>query len=78
MAEEIVVLIQNYGGRFLKRDEESDMWVEVSNLEARNKVSHSFRRKREYDVKQVKFSSHSTTNDEGGNKRLRMFYDKTT
>lgn len=76
MAEEIVVLIQNYGGRFLKRDEESDMWVEVSNLEARNKVSHSFRRKREYDVKQVKFSSHSTTNDEGGNKRLRMFYDK--
>ena len=74
IAEEIVVRVQEeYGGKFLKRDEEKGMWMVVTNVEARNKVSHSFRRKREYDAKAAeKVVSQVTTNEEGGGKRLRI------
>ena len=74
IAEEIVVMIQEErGGKFLKRDEERGMWMEVTNVEARNKVSHSFRRKREYDAKAAeKVVSQVTQNEEGGGKRLRL------
>eukprot|EP00980_Cylindrotheca_fusiformis_P028456 scaffold22599_cov139-Cylindrotheca_fusiformis.AAC.47 len=43
-------MVHEYGGRFLKQDEESAMWVEVSDLEARNKVAHGFRRRRESEI----------------------------
>lgn len=51
LAEDIVVMIHECSGRFLKQHDESGMWVEVTKLEARNKVSHCFRRKREYESK---------------------------
>lgn len=51
LAEEIVFMVRGYGGNFLKQDEKSGMWVAVSNLEARNKVAHGFRRKREFELK---------------------------
>jgi hypothetical protein len=51
LAEEIVGMVHSYGGHFLEQDEESGMWVEVSNLTARNKVAHGFRRKREFEAK---------------------------
>ena len=74
IAEEIVVMMQEeHGGKFLKRDEKIGMWMEVTNVEARNKVSHSFRRKREYDAKAAeKVVSQVTQNEEGGGKRLRI------
>eukprot|EP00980_Cylindrotheca_fusiformis_P019708 scaffold6883_cov113-Cylindrotheca_fusiformis.AAC.1 len=50
LAADIVQMVHEYGGRFLKQDEESAMWVEVSDLEARNKVAHGFRRKRESEI----------------------------
>ena len=52
MAENIVCIVQEYGGRFLKLDESvSGMWMEVSTTEARNKVTHNFRRLKEADLK---------------------------
>jgi hypothetical protein len=54
LAQEIVSMVHKYSGHFLKQDVESGMWVELSNIEARNKVNHSFRRKREFDQKAVK------------------------
>jgi hypothetical protein len=54
LAQEIVDMVHKYSGKFLKQDVKSGMWVEVSNIEARNKVNHSFRRKRESDQKAVK------------------------
>eukprot|EP00980_Cylindrotheca_fusiformis_P030810 scaffold25454_cov127-Cylindrotheca_fusiformis.AAC.1 len=50
LAADIVQMVHEYGGRFLKQDEETAMWVEVSDLEARNKVAHGFRRKREFET----------------------------
>jgi hypothetical protein len=54
LAQGLVDMVHKYSGHFLKQDVESGMWVEVSNIEARNKVNHSFRRKREFDQKAVK------------------------
>ena len=51
IAVEIVGDVHKSSGCFLKQDDESGMWVKVSNLEARNNVSHCFRRKRELDLK---------------------------
>jgi hypothetical protein len=54
LAAEIVSLIHECSGRFVKQDDHSGMWVEVTNLEAQNKVSHSFRSKREADLNAAK------------------------
>jgi hypothetical protein len=51
IAEKLVALVHESSGRFLKRDEASGMWVEVPLREAREKVCHGFRRKREWDLK---------------------------
>mmetsp|Transcript_12000 Transcript_12000/g.28694 ORF Transcript_12000/g.28694 Transcript_12000/m.28694 type:complete len:457 (+) Transcript_12000:52-1422(+) len=48
LAQEVVDYVHNYGGRFLKQCDDSGMWMEVCNLDARNKVGHAFRRAREY------------------------------
>mmetsp|Transcript_5587 Transcript_5587/g.16559 ORF Transcript_5587/g.16559 Transcript_5587/m.16559 type:complete len:697 (-) Transcript_5587:170-2260(-) len=73
IAENIVHLIHNSGGRFLKKDAEADknnrnhdtakkqqerknnihdgsLWMEVSLVEAREKVQHAFRKKKEMDA----------------------------
>eukprot|EP00980_Cylindrotheca_fusiformis_P019587 scaffold6795_cov110-Cylindrotheca_fusiformis.AAC.4 len=46
LADKIISAVHGYSGRFLKLDNESGMWVEVSNLEAKEKVTHRFRRNR--------------------------------
>ena len=51
LAEEIMGIVHKYNGHFLKHHPEAGVWMEVSRLEARNKVNHSFRRKREFDTK---------------------------
>ena len=57
IAEKIVHLIHQSYGRFLKKDQDSEnggtgiCWVETSTEEAREKISHCFRRLRELDSK---------------------------
>lgn len=60
IAEELVQLVKQSSGRFLKRDEASGMWVEVPVKEAREKVCHGFRRKREWDLKRGSLPRPST------------------
>ena len=49
ISNEIVQMIKNENGRFLKTSYEGDQrgWVEVSDEVAREKVSHGFRTKRQ-------------------------------
>ena len=54
LAEKIVAMVHSYGGKFLKLEDDCGMWVEVSTLDARNKVAHGFRRKRESTTKATK------------------------
>ncbi|CAJ1969412.1 unnamed protein product [Cylindrotheca closterium] len=73
VAEGIVAMVHEYGGKFMKLDDECGMWIEVSPVDARNKVAHSFRRKREFSVKGSKAVQGATGEDCGrGNKRLRV------
>ena len=44
LAERIVTIIHESGGRFLKRG--NDVWVEVDDIMAREKISHFFRKLR--------------------------------
>mmetsp|Transcript_13440 Transcript_13440/g.15321 ORF Transcript_13440/g.15321 Transcript_13440/m.15321 type:complete len:200 (-) Transcript_13440:480-1079(-) len=43
--KEIVACIHNSGGRFLKFKNDDGMWEEISNVAARDKVSHALRTK---------------------------------
>lgn len=79
LAEEIVTIVHSFSGQFLKQDAKAGMWVPVSQLEARNKVTHSFRRKREFDLKATQKAQPRTAagslsegQDDGGGKRLRL------
>ena len=54
LAEKIVSMVHEYGGMFRKPDNECGMWIEVSYIDAKNKVTHCFRRKREVTIKGVK------------------------
>jgi hypothetical protein len=76
IAEELVALVNQSSGRFLKRDEASGMWVEVPLREAREKVCHGFRRKREWDLKKGKSKPATMAvrvgeDDAGGQKKLK-------
>jgi hypothetical protein len=76
IAEELVALVNKSSGRFLKRDEASGMWVEVPLREAREKVCHGFRRKREWDLKKGKSKPATMAvrvgeDDAGGQKKLK-------
>ena len=80
LAKSIVATINRDSGRFLKQHEESGMWVEVSETEARQKVNHSFRRKREFDLKAQATKGDNRdgqSNAEGGGKRMKThaFFD---
>ena len=58
IAQKIVDLVHQSGGRFLKRDDELDgWWVEVTNDVALDKVCHGFRAKREKGGKDVILST---------------------
>lgn len=72
LAERIVSKVHEYGGKFLKRDEECGMWIEVSHLDARNKVAHGFRRKREFAAKGAKKVQVLGEGYASSNKRLRV------
>ena len=65
LAKEIVTLVHNYSGHFIKLDDKSGMWMEVSDLEAREKVSHSFRRKKECEVKATTGREKGTPSEPG-------------
>eukprot|EP00538_Stauroneis_constricta_P002208 CAMPEP_0119555002 /NCGR_PEP_ID=MMETSP1352-20130426/7332_1 /TAXON_ID=265584 /ORGANISM="Stauroneis constricta, Strain CCMP1120" /LENGTH=499 /DNA_ID=CAMNT_0007601687 /DNA_START=28 /DNA_END=1527 /DNA_ORIENTATION=- len=54
IAEQVVLDIKAQGGRFLKRHAESLDWHEVSFVDAREKVSHGFRKIREMKAKREK------------------------
>ncbi|KAL3938751.1 MAG: hypothetical protein SGBAC_006401 [Bacillariaceae sp.] len=85
IAEEVVQQIKKTSGRFLKRDDDSGMWVDVPSREAQDKVCHGFRRKREWDLKKAKSPIKSTTsrvamtkidkNDDNGQKRRKVSID---
>eukprot|EP00980_Cylindrotheca_fusiformis_P019586 scaffold6795_cov110-Cylindrotheca_fusiformis.AAC.3 len=82
VADQIIAVVHGYSGRFLKTDHESGMWIEVSQLEAREKVTHRFRRNRAV-VQKGGASTHSnepivawTSKDkDGGSKRSRMMFN---
>eukprot|EP00980_Cylindrotheca_fusiformis_P019589 scaffold6795_cov110-Cylindrotheca_fusiformis.AAC.6 len=79
LASLIIADIHEYSGRFLKLDNESGMWVEVSALEAREKVTHRFRRNRAVGLNggSTHFKEPSvawTTKETGGCKRSRMMF----
>eukprot|EP00538_Stauroneis_constricta_P000668 CAMPEP_0119564256 /NCGR_PEP_ID=MMETSP1352-20130426/26414_1 /TAXON_ID=265584 /ORGANISM="Stauroneis constricta, Strain CCMP1120" /LENGTH=561 /DNA_ID=CAMNT_0007612999 /DNA_START=65 /DNA_END=1750 /DNA_ORIENTATION=- len=59
ISEHIIQLVGAKGGVFLKRNED-DFWVEASRIEARNKISHAFRKRRETGDK---MQSSKTTED---------------
>jgi len=52
IAEYIVKLVTEKGGEFLKRNED-EFWIKAGFIEARKKVSHTFRKKREMDLQSV-------------------------
>lgn len=80
LAERILKMIHGYGGKFLKLDDECGMWKEVSLLDARNKVAHGFRRRREFTTKSAKATPVKQMvigegYGEHQNKRLRVPYE---
>ena len=77
ISKEILEVVQKYGGKFLKLDNVSGMWLEAPEIEARNKVSHSFRRKRADDGQEagIKVERLNEAQDVGGGKRLRGLVD---
>jgi hypothetical protein len=48
IAEMIVNMVTDAGGRFLKPEDEGDVWEEVDGHSARNKVAHTFRNRRKF------------------------------
>ena len=62
IAEKIVRIIHKNSGRFLKKDRLTGTWKEVSDAEARGKVSHGFRR-----VREVLSRKKASATDEGCN-----------
>ena len=50
LSRAVVVNVQENGGRFLRRNEETSQWEEVSNSKAREKVAHAFRNLRRRKV----------------------------
>jgi hypothetical protein len=43
ISQELVDIVENWGGRFLKLDEETDKWYRVKNIVARKKASQTLR-----------------------------------
>lgn len=50
IAEMIVNMVKDAGGRFLKSEDEGDFWEEVDDHTARKKVAHTFRNRRKFHV----------------------------
>eukprot|EP00980_Cylindrotheca_fusiformis_P019168 scaffold6501_cov98-Cylindrotheca_fusiformis.AAC.2 len=83
VAHRIVSVVHGFSGRFLKPDEESGMWIEVSDLEAREKVTHRFRRNRElalksgcrHSINKPVVARSSKETDAGDRKRPRIMFN---
>eukprot|EP00980_Cylindrotheca_fusiformis_P002891 scaffold675_cov103-Cylindrotheca_fusiformis.AAC.2 len=81
LADQVVGVVHGYAGRFLKFDNESAMWIEVSNLEAREKVAHRFRHNRALSLKGDSTQSleqivgKPSEETDGGGKRSRIMFD---
>jgi len=60
VSERLVYLIQERNGRFLKKNKDG-VWEEVDKVEAREKCSHGFRKKREMDNAKTKSVGYSGT-----------------
>ena len=71
LSEMVMSVVRQSSGRFLKCSEDSGMWVEVTDKEAKEKVSHGFRRKREVDSKKVKGGQEGVVIECGGGKRMK-------
>eukprot|EP00980_Cylindrotheca_fusiformis_P002556 scaffold607_cov109-Cylindrotheca_fusiformis.AAC.2 len=74
LADQVVAVVHGYSGRFMKPDNESGMWVEASNMEAREKVSHKFRHSRAVSLKGV-YRISTEPIAAGGGKRSRMMFN---
>eukprot|EP00980_Cylindrotheca_fusiformis_P002558 scaffold607_cov109-Cylindrotheca_fusiformis.AAC.4 len=80
LADQLVAVVHGYSGRFMKPDIQSGMWVEASSVEAREKVTHRFRRHRALDAKGGYIHSAkpiivgSSRETDGGGKRSRMMF----
>jgi hypothetical protein len=71
IVEEIVIAIKRSKGRFLKRDP-SGWWVEGTNDEAQQKVSHAFRTKRNNEIALRGLGSSAISLDGGKRARIKM------
>jgi hypothetical protein len=58
ISNDTVVEIKEMGARFLKRSECGQYWIEVSDLVARDKVSHGFRNNAKRDSKKTNDAPH--------------------
>jgi hypothetical protein len=59
ISNDIIVAIKETGARLLKRSDCGQYWVEVSDLVARDKVSHGFRNNAKRDSKKMDDSQHA-------------------
>eukprot|EP00980_Cylindrotheca_fusiformis_P002560 scaffold607_cov109-Cylindrotheca_fusiformis.AAC.6 len=78
LADQLVAVVHGFSGRFMKLDKESGMWVEVSIIEAREKVTHRFRHSRAVDLKggSTRFCELIVARSpNGGGKRPRMMFN---
>jgi hypothetical protein len=75
IAERVVVLVKESGGRFLQKNNDG-LWVQASGKLARDKVSHGFRKKREMD--NVAVAATSTSLALEGGKRAKVVLEKPT
>jgi len=70
IANKIVNIVKANNGRFLKKDKQSG-WMEVKEKQAREKVSHFFRRRRElHTISESKNPESTTTKDTQQEKRV--------
>eukprot|EP00980_Cylindrotheca_fusiformis_P030879 scaffold25563_cov127-Cylindrotheca_fusiformis.AAC.1 len=76
LADQIVAVVHGYSGHFMKLDNESGMWVEVSKIEAREKVTHRFRRNRAVGLNSREpIVAMKMKHTDGGGKRSRMMFN---
>lgn len=77
VASKIVELVKRQG-RFLKYEEATGRWVELTDKQARNKVSNAFRSRRKAVVRSVAASEQSVTDSSSrGERRARTSCDDT-
>jgi hypothetical protein len=66
LCDEIVRLLKESGGKFLKRQEGALEWIEVDDVMAREKVSHGFRNQRLSLLKTTSGQTRKAVSEMGG------------